>query len=92
MSVATSEQTKDIKYMIEKQTKEKMSDGHLWFSVLARPTTSSFARSDRLTCAYVLLCITMLMNIMYYEKDTSTPNQNELIIGPLSFSQSQVNH
>ena len=66
-----------------------MSDGHLWFSIVARPTSSSFSRTDRLTCAFVLLCLTMLMNIMYYGM-ASASTGNQLVIGPFSLSQSQI--
>jgi len=44
---------------------------------------SSFTRLDRLTCCFVLLCITMLMNIMYYDlNDSSSSTSSGLQIGP----------
>ena len=92
LPAAGSKQKTELKYLIEKQTKEKMSDGHLWFSILARPPLSSFTRTDRLTCCIVLLFLTMLMNIMYYEQDKSV-NTGALQIGPFSLTQAQVfNH
>lgn len=90
LPVATKNQKMELTYLMEKQTKQKMSEGHLWFSIWARPSTSPFNRTDRLTCAYVLLCITMLVNIMYYEQAKSSGDTNELVIGPLSVSQTQV--
>ena len=89
LPVATGEQTGEIKYLIEKQTKEKLSDKHLWFSVFARPTKSSFNRSDRVTCCFVLLYLTMLTNAVYYERDESKTS-GAFIIGPFSVSQAQV--
>lgn len=89
LPVATNYQKKQVKYLIEKQTKEKMSDNHLWFSIVARPIQSSFSRTDRLTCAFVLLCLAMLMNIMYYGMASSSTG-NQLVIGPFSLSQAQV--
>lgn len=89
LAAAGSTQKLDIKYLIEKQTKDKLSDGHLWFSVFARPTLSSFTRTDRLTCCFVLLYMTMLINIMYYELDKTT-NSGQVAIGPFILSQSQV--
>ena len=62
----------------------------MWFSIIARPTTSSFSRTERLTCAYVLLCGTMLMNIMYYEQDQTTTSSSALVVGPLVLTQSQI--
>ena len=70
-----------FKYLLTKQTKEKMSDSHLWFSIFARPVQSSFTRLDRLTCCFVLLSLSMVMNILYYGMDNS-PTQDGLKIGP----------
>ena len=90
LPVACQKQQTDMKYLIEKQTKEKMSDGHLWFSILARPALSLFTRSDRLTCCFVLLFITMMINILYYGNKTSSSPGDALVIGPLSLSSTQV--
>ena len=70
-----------FKYLYSKQTKEKLSDDHLWFSIFARPIQSSFSRLDRLTCCLVLLSLSMVMNILYYGMDNS-PSQAGLQIGP----------
>lgn len=89
LPVAGSMQKVELKYLAEKQTKEKLRDGHLWFSIFARPALSSFTRTDRLTCCFVLLYITMLINIMYYEQDKSS-SSGQLTLGPLSLSKTQV--
>lgn len=89
LPVATSKQKTDLTYLMEKQTKQRLSDGHLWVSIAARPSESAFSRTDRLTCAFVLLCLTMLMNIMYYGMATGS-DTNSLVVGPFSLSQTQV--
>ena len=66
-----------LNYLLSKQTKENFSDNHLWFSIFARPVQSSFTRLDRLTCCFVLLSISMLMNIMYYGMNNSTSQQQD---------------
>jgi len=66
------EEKRKYKYLLAKQAKHKLSDEHLWFSIFARPVQSSFTRLDRLTCCFVLLSISMVMNIMYYGVDTSS--------------------
>jgi hypothetical protein len=78
-----------LRYLIKKETQQKLSDSHLWFSLLARPVESSFTRLDRLTCCFVLLCVSMLANIVYYGSDTST-NPNALRIGPFTLTPQQV--
>lgn len=91
LPVATRKQQTELKYLMEKETKQKMSDGHLWFSILARPITSPFTRTDRVTCAFVLLCITMLVNILYYEQaSNSSSTSNQLVVGPFNFSSTQI--
>jgi hypothetical protein len=71
LPISLKEQKTQFEYLLAKQTKQKLSDGHLWFSIFARPVQSSFNRVDRLTCCFVLLAITMLMNILYYGMDNN---------------------
>ena len=70
-----------VKYLFSRQAKDNLNDDHLWFSIFSRPVQSSFTRLDRLTCCFVLLSISMLMNIMYYGMDNS-PSEGGLKIGP----------
>ena len=86
---AGDKQKVEIKFLMEKQAKQNMSDGHLWFSVLARPALSSFTRMDRVTCCFVLLYISMLVNILYYGVDTGA-NTGGLKIGPFLLTPQQV--
>jgi polycystin 1L2 len=74
------EEKRKYKYLLAKQAKQKLSDEHLWFSIFARPVQSSFTRLDRLTCCFVLLSISMLMNIMYYGVNTKS-SSNGIKIG-----------
>jgi polycystin 1L2 len=74
------EEKRKYKYLLAKQAKQKLSDEHLWFSVFARPVQSSFTRLDRLTCCFVLLSISMLMNILYYGVNTKS-SSNGVKIG-----------
>ena len=74
-----------LKYLLTRETKMKLTDNHLWLSILSRPVQSSFTRLDRLTCCFVLLTMTMLMNIVYYGRnngDDSSSNEDGLKIGP----------
>ena len=92
LSVSGDAQKTDFKYLFEKQTKEKLSDGHMWFSIIGRPVHSSFTRTDRLTCCFVLLFLSMLMNILYYGTSTTAPADQSLKIGPISITPQQVNY
>ena len=80
LPISLEKEKTQFNYLLGKETKEKLSDDHLWFSIFARPVQSSFTRLDRLTCAFVLLSISMLMNIMYYGM-TNTASSDGLKIG-----------
>ena len=84
------EEKRKYKYLLAKQAKHKLSDEHLWFSIFARPPHSSFTRTDRLTCCFVLLFLSMLMNIMYYGQ-VNTENKDGLTIGPIKITAEQAN-
>ena len=75
-------------FLVEKETKEKLSDGHLWISVFTRPPLSTFTRKDRVTCGFVILYLVMLMNIIYFDKDTS--KSAGLQLGPFTISVSEI--
>jgi hypothetical protein len=80
----------NIQYLIKKETKEKLSDAHLWFSLIARPIPSALGRLDRLTIIFVLLCISMLANIMFYSTSSNALNPNAVNIGPFTLTPEQV--
>ncbi len=91
LPVSGDKQKKEFSYLLAKQAKHKISDGHLWFSIFARPSLSTFTRMDRLTCAFVFLCINMLMNIMYYDQAKGSPTPPSLFaIGPFKINLSSV--
>ena len=89
LPVSCDEQKTELKYLLEKQAKNSLSDGHLWFSIFARPVQSAFTRLDRLTCCVVLLFLSMLMNIMYYGLKEEGSGGG-LKIGPFSLTPEQV--
>ena len=83
LTLSSDEDKRKLKYLLTKQTEQKFSDSHLWFSIFARPVQSSFTRLDRVTCCFVLLSMSMLMNIMYYGMDNSA-SQDGLRLGPFA--------
>ena len=60
-------QNTEINYLIQKPAKQNLSDDHLLISIFARPVHSLFTRLNIVTCTFLLLCISMLMNITYYD-------------------------
>jgi len=90
LPVAGNAQKHQLKYILEKQSKEKLADTHMWLSVFTRPVQSSFTRTDRLTCCFVTLCISLLMNILYYDLKSESTSQDALKIGPIKITFEEV--
>ncbi|RNA05799.1 polycystic kidney disease 1-like 2 [Brachionus plicatilis] len=87
--VSGEEKLKNLAYLLKRQTKDKISDEHLWFSLITKPRLSNFSRIDRLTCCFVLLFTTMLTNILYYEVDKSTKSGG-IELGPFRLTAEQI--
>lgn len=90
LPVAGNAQKHQLKYILEKQSKEKLADTHMWLSVFTRPVHSTFTRTDRLTCCFVTLCISLLMNILYYDLKSESTSQDALKIGPIKITFEEV--
>lgn len=91
LAVSLNKQKTEFNYLLEKETKDKLNDKHLWLSIFTRPIQSSFTRTERLTCCFVLLYMSMLMNIMYYDSMPSDESANDgLKIGPINITIQQV--
>jgi polycystin 1L3 len=69
-----------------------MSDGHLWFSIFSRSSSNQFTRVQRCTCCFVLLFISMFLNIMYYDltKEMNQSTTFSLSFGPFLITLQQV--
>ena len=67
-----------------------MSEGHLWFSIFSRPPSNNFTRVQRCTCCFVLLFLTMVFNIFYYNQSKSTNNGPSISLGPIYITSEQI--
>ena len=89
--VACEPQQTKIKYLMQKQAKYYMMDHHLWFSVFYKPVQSSFSRQDRVTCCFLFHYISMLLNVIYYDKTSFGQDAILINFGSLSLTFQQVN-
>ena len=83
-------QKREFNYLLAKEGTRSISDGHLWLSIFARPVYSAFSRVERITCCFVLLYISMMMNIIYYGYDNEL-SKDCIVIGPFYLTTKQVN-
>ncbi|XP_064609577.1 polycystin family receptor for egg jelly-like [Liolophura sinensis] len=66
-----------------------MRDQHLWFSIFAKPLQSPFTRTQRLSCALVLLLTAMLTNLMFYGIPTDNV-EDQFAVQGLVFSVTSI--
>jgi len=88
--VACEPQKTELKYFLQKEAKHNINDSHIWFSVFNRPVQSSFTRLDRLTCCFVFLNLSMLLNILYYDSSSDSRSQSSLNFGLFNITIEQV--
>ncbi|CAF0788844.1 unnamed protein product [Adineta steineri] len=95
LPVASEMEKCDFSYVLSKQSYHSISDSHLWFSIFSRPPSSKFTRVQRCTCCFVLIIISMFLNIMYYDlkNESTTTNSTSSIslsFGSVSITSEQV--
>ena len=66
----------------------KLTDSHLWFSVISKRCSSTFTRVQRASCCISLLFSVMIANAMFYR--TGGESDGTIHIGPFKFSWRQI--
>jgi polycystin 1L2 len=77
--VTCEPQKTELKYLLKKNAQHNIKDSHVWLSIFNRPMQSSFTRLDRVTCCFVLLYLTMLLNIIYYTSSDDVESNSRFI-------------
>jgi hypothetical protein len=72
-----------------------VSDGPLWFSIFSRPSCNLFPRVETFPCCFVLLFVSIFLNLMYYDLSNQAKlnNSKENVIfsfGGVCISRDQV--
>jgi hypothetical protein len=63
----TSEKEKvEFCSVLPKKVSDSVSDGSLWFSMFSRPSSNLFSRVQTCRCCFVLLFVSIFLNLMYY--------------------------
>ena len=66
----------------------KLTDSHLWFSVIGKRSSSTFTRVQRASCCVSLLFSAMIANAMFYK--AAGESDGTIQIGPFKFSWKQI--
>ena len=93
--VACEPQRTELKYLIQRQTRESLTDSHLWLSIFNRPVYSPFTRLDRVTCGFVFIYLSMALNILYYKQSNKWlifGNFSQIDFVIFTFTTEQVNN
>ncbi|XP_008278370.1 polycystic kidney disease protein 1-like 2 [Stegastes partitus] len=85
---STEEDLKRFSNLFFMKTTKDFSDGHLWFSVVNRPASSTFTCVQRVSCCFSLLLCTMLTSIMFYGIPTD-PSEQTMDLGHFEFTWQQ---
>ncbi|XP_045910422.1 polycystic kidney disease protein 1-like 2 [Micropterus dolomieu] len=83
--VSTDIDLKRFSNLFFMKTTKAFTDGHLWYSVVNRPPSSTFTCVQRVSCCFSLLLCTMLTSIMFYgiPKD---PSEQTMELGHFKFT------
>ena len=62
------------------------TDAHLWFSVLLKPSRSTFTRAQRASCCLCLLCTAMVSSAMFYGQTGAEGESGSLFLGSIEIN------
>ena len=62
------------------------TDAHLWFSVLLKPSRSTFTRAQRASCCLCLLSTAMVSSAMFYGQTGAGDESGSLVLGPIEIN------
>ena len=72
------------------QARGRLSENHMWMSILYRPVSSTFSRVERASCALAYILLTMVSNAMYYDTGSDYELPAIFEFGPFRFTTQQV--
>ncbi|XP_052820335.1 polycystin family receptor for egg jelly-like [Mya arenaria] len=72
------------------QTRDRLSESHMWVSILYRPQTSTFTRVQRASCALVYIYLTMIANAMFFNPNDEYESPPLIQVGPFRFTPQQI--
>ena len=87
LPVASKKNVLSFSNLFSDNTRQKVAEDHLWFSVLFRPQYSNFTRVQRATCCLCLQFLTMIADAMFYgQLGRNAAGTASIQIGPLCFN------
>ncbi|XP_066269369.1 polycystin-1-like protein 2 [Branchiostoma lanceolatum] len=84
--VASPDELTSLGHLFRTSVRHVLTDKHLWYSILSRPTRSTFSRVERIMCGLSMLFSAMVASAMWYRPSDGAGGQNALRIGPVTLS------
>lgn len=72
------------------QTNRAANQDHVWMAPFLRPIGSRYCRKERISVCTVFLCLSMLINALFYEVEADSPVDAFYYIGPIPLAYSQI--
>jgi hypothetical protein len=90
LPIAGEHQKQQFSFLLTKQAYHRISDGHMQFSIFACPPSQQFTRVQRCTRCFVLLILSMFLNILYYNPSQAAVTVKEMTVGTMSITREHV--
>ena len=78
--VAGTRELTAFKHLFSGSVRKKLTNDHLWVSVVSRPTRSNFTRVQRISCCVALLYLTMITNCMFFKSEENVERVNPITV------------
>ncbi|XP_077979542.1 polycystin-1-like protein 2 [Glandiceps talaboti] len=92
--VAGKENLIEFSHLCMSTMRTEFSDSHVWYSILSRPSRSTFTRVQRTSCCFSLLFLTMIANAMFYmdseEEEDARHEGGGFELGPLVITYKEI--
>ena len=72
------------------ETRNRLSENHMWMSIFYRPVASNFSRVERTSCALAYILLTMVSNALYYNPGSKYELPALFEVGPFRLTTNQV--
>ncbi|CAL8108414.1 unnamed protein product [Calicophoron daubneyi] len=88
--VSSQEEMLAFSHMFATNVSRKLTEDHLWLSVVTRSPSSHFTRVERAACCLMLLFLSMLTSCMFYKDEGAEKQPNLVSFGPFAISAQEI--
>ncbi|XP_060565690.1 polycystin-1-like protein 2 [Ruditapes philippinarum] len=90
LSPVPTNQPLDLESRFFGNLRHRLSEGHMFISIVYRPAMSVFTRVQRASCALVFIMLNVLANALYFNPEPNYQTPALIQIGPFRFTSQQI--